>query len=394
MNPKSNPQPVPVTIITGFLGSGKTTLLNRILHAEHGLRVAVLVNDFGAINIDTQLVVGMEEDTISLANGCICCTIRDDFLKATLDLLRRPQPPEYIVVETSGVSDPLEVALTFRSTRRVRIDSILTVVDAEQTLGLDRRHEALSVHQIGMADIVILNKIDLVDGVQLQVAREYIRDIVPRARVIETTRADVPLALLLNVGRFEIERLAGRPPHDIHVHAEDEEHGHEHGHEDGDHHHHHTDHTLVFSTWSWRSTQPVSFRALQRMVDRLPETVYRAKGIFFLAGAPGQKGILQVVGKRASLTLSQDGWGDAAPHSQLVLIGAEGSIDGDNLNRRMEACLALNAPKSQWERITRAVTEWLRELSPQPESSPHDQPAKSDRPNAAATVVRQPGGSC
>ena len=379
-----------MTIITGFLGSGKTTLLNRILHAEHGLRVAVLVNDFGAINIDTQLVVGMEEDTISLANGCICCTIRDDFLKATLDLLRRPQPPEYIVVETSGVSDPLEVALTFRSTRRVRIDSILTMIDAEQTLGLDRRHEALSVHQIGMADIVILNKIDLVDGVQLQAAREYIRDIVPRARVIETTRADVPLALLLNVGRFEIERLASRPPHDIHVHAEDEEDGHE----DGEHHHHHTDHTLVFSTWSWRSAQPVSFRALQRMVDRLPETVYRAKGIFFLADAPGQKGILQVVGKRASLTLSQDGWEDAAPHSQLVVIGAEGSVDGDSLNRRMEACLAVNAPKSQWEHITRAVTEWLRELSPKPEKPCQDQRGKSERANAAATVVRQPGGSC
>ena len=390
MNPKSDRQPVPVTIITGFLGSGKTTLLNRILHAEHGLRVAVLVNDFGAINIDTQLVVGMEEDTISLANGCICCTIRDDFLKAALDLLRRPQPPEYIVVETSGVSDPLEVALTFRSTRRVRIDSILTMIDAEQVLGLDRRHEALSVHQIGMADIVILNKIDLVDGGQLQAARDYIRDIVPQARVIETTQADVPLALLLNVGRFEIERLAGRRPHDIHVHAENEEHGHE----DGDHHHHHTDHTLVFSTWSWRSSQPVSFRALQRMVDRLPETVYRAKGIFFLADAPGQKGILQVVGKRASLTLSQDGWEDAAPHSQLVVIGAEGAVDGDSLNRRMEACLAVNAPKSQWERITRAVTEWLRELSPKPENPCQDQPGKSERASAAATVVRQPGGSC
>jgi G3E family GTPase len=390
LNPKSDLKPVPVTIITGFLGSGKTTLLNRILHAEHGLRVAVLVNDFGAINIDTQLVVGMEEDTISLANGCICCTIRDDFLKATLDLLRRPQPPEYIVVETSGVSDPLEVALTFRSTRRVRIDSILTMIDAEQILGLDRRHEALSVHQIGMADIVILNKIDLVDGVQLQAARDYIRDIVPQARVIETTRADVPLALLLNVGRFEIERLASRRPHDIHVHAENEEHGHE----DGEHHHHHTDHTLVFSTWSWRSAQPVSFRALQRMVDRLPETVYRAKGIFFLADAPGQKGILQVVGKRASLTLSQDGWGDEAPHSQLVVIGAEGAVDGDSLNRRMEACLAVNAPKSQWERITRTVTEWLRELSLKPENPCQDQRGKSERANAAATVVRQPGGSC
>ena len=360
MNPKSDLQPIPVTIITGFLGSGKTTLLNRILHAEHGLRVAVLVNDFGAINIDTQLVVGMEEDTISLANGCICCTIRDDFLKATLDLLQRPQPPEYIVVETSGVSDPLEVALTFRSTRRVRIDSILTVMDAEQSLSLDRRHEALSVHQVGMADIVILNKVDLVNGVQLQSARDYIWDIVPQARIIETTQADVPLELLLNVGQFEIGRLASRQPHDIHVHAEDEEHGHE----DDEHHHQHTDHTLVFSTWSWRSSQPVSFRALQRMVNRLPETIYRAKGIFFLADAPGQKGIVQVVGRRASLTLTEDGWEDAAPHSQLVVIGAEGSVDGDDLNQRMETCLAVNAPKSEWGHVTRTVTEWLRQRLP------------------------------
>ena len=363
MNTKSDLQPIPVTIITGFLGSGKTTLLNRVLHAEHGLRVAVLVNDFGAINIDTQLVVGMEEDTISLANGCICCTIRGDFLKATRDLLQRPQPPEYILVETSGVSDPLEVALTFRAIQRVQIDSILTVMDAEQILGLDKRHEALSIHQVGMADIVILNKVDLVDEVQLQSVRDYIRRIVPQTRVIETIQADVPLELLLNVGQFEIERLTSRQPHDIHVHAEDEEHEHE-DNEHHEHHHQHTDHTLVFSTWSWRSSQPVSFRALQRMVDRLPETIYRAKGIFFLADAPGKRGILQVVGRRASLTLTQDGWENASPHSQLVVIGAAGSVDGDSLNLRMEACLAVNAPKSEWENVTRTVIEWLRQRLP------------------------------
>ncbi|MYC24091.1 MAG: GTP-binding protein [Caldilineaceae bacterium SB0662_bin_25] len=360
MNPISDLQPIPVTIITGFLGSGKTTLLNRILHAEHGLRVAVLVNDFGAINIDTQLVVGMEEDTISLANGCICCTIRGDFLKATRDLIQRPQPPEYILVETSGVSDPLEVAQTFRAIQRVQIDSILTVMDAEQILSLDKRHEVLSIHQIGMADIVILNKIDLVNEVQLQSVRDFIRQIVPQARIIETTHADVPLELLLNVGQFEIERLASRQPHDIHVHAEDEEHEHE----DSEHHHQHTDHTLVFSTWSWRSSQPVSFRALQRMVNRLPETIYRAKGIFFLDDAADQKGVLHVVGRRASLTLTQDGWENAAPHSQLVVIGAEGSVDGDDLNQRMESCLAVNAPKSEREYITRTVIEWLRHRLP------------------------------
>ena len=360
MNPKPDLQPVPVTIITGFLGSGKTTLLNRILHADHGLRVAVLVNDFGAINIDTQLVVGVEEDTINLANGCICCTIRGDLLKATLDLLQRPEPPEYILVETSGVSDPLEVALTFRAIQRVQIDSILTVMDAEQILSLDQRYAALAIYQVGMADIVILNKVDLVDGAQLQAVRDYIRRIVPQARIIETTHGDVPLEFMLNVGQFEIERLASRQPHDIHVHAE----GDEHGHEDNEHHHEHTDHTLVFSTWSWRSSQPVSFRALQRMVNRLPETIYRAKGIFFLADAPDRKGILQVVGRRASVTLAQDGWENTAPLSQIVVIGAAGSVDGDTLNQHMEACLAVNAPKSELEYITRTVIEWLRQRLP------------------------------
>jgi G3E family GTPase len=349
-----------VTIITGFLGSGKTTLLNRILHADHGLRVAVLVNDFGAINIDTQLVVGVEEDTISLANGCICCTIRGDLLKATVDLLQRPQPPEYILVETSGVSDPLEVALTFRAIQRVQIDSILTVMDAEQILSLDQRYAALAIYQVGMADIIILNKVDLVDEVQLQAVRDYIRRIVPQARILETMHGDVPLELILNVGQFEIERLASRQPQDIHVHEGD----HHHEHEDTEHLHHHTDHTLVFSTWSWRSSQPVSFRALKRMVNRLPETIYRAKGIFFLADAPDRKGILQVVGRHASVTLAQHGWENTAPHSQIVVIGAAGSVDGDELNQHMEACLAVNAPKSELEYITRPVIEWLRQWLP------------------------------
>jgi G3E family GTPase len=267
--------PVPLTIITGFLGSGKTTLLNRILHADHGLRVAVLVNDFGAINIDAQLIVGVEGETVSLSNGCICCTIRDDLINAVFDLLQRPEPPQYIIVETSGVSDPLEVALSFRTMRAVQIDSILTVLDAEQILLLDRRYAVLAMNQVGMADVVIVNKVDVVDEIQLQQVREYIRSIIPNSRIIETTHADVPLELLLNVGVFDLERFARRPPQDVHVYQEGKQ-------RDHDYHHEH-DHTLVFNTWSWRSDQPVSYRALRRMAQALPESIYRAKGIFFLA---------------------------------------------------------------------------------------------------------------
>lgn len=339
----------PLTIITGFLGAGKTTLLNRILHAEHGLRVAVLVNDFGAINIDSQLIVGVEGDTVSLSNGCICCTIRDDLLKAVFDLLQRTEPPEYIIVEASGVSDPLEVALSFRYMRGVFIDSIISVIDAEQILTLDPEYTVLAMNQIGMADLVLLNKVDLVTPDELEQARAYIRGIIRDSRIIETTNADVPLALLLNVGHFSLERLAQRQPQEVHVH------------EEADEDHAHTDHSLVFQTWSWNNSQPVSYKALKRMVDHLPPSIYRAKGVFFLADAPDQRAVLQVVGRRANLDAQAGGWADETPRSQFVVIGKAGEIDTQDLAHRMERCLAVNAPPSEITRITNTALAWLRQ---------------------------------
>lgn len=347
---------VPVTLLTGFLGSGKTTLLNHILHADHGLRVAVLVNDFGAVNIDTQLVVGVEGETISLSNGCICCSIRDDLRQATLDLFTRPEPPEYILIEASGVSDPGAVAMTFflspELVKRVRVDGILTVVDAEQVLSLKNgRYTLLAMDQVGVADVVILNKVDLVNEQQLQTVRGWIRKQAAKAHILETSYAQVPLELVLGVGRYEPERLQQRETQEIHVHEQGETHDHEHEH---DHEH---DHTLVFNTWSFREERPLSYKALRKAVDALPLTIYRAKGILYLADAPDRQGILQVVGKRARVTWGPP-WGNATPHTQLVVIGAPDGFDTHQLEHSFKACVVMNGDKPS---AVQTVLEWLRE---------------------------------
>lgn len=160
--------PIPVTILTGFLGAGKTTLLNRILNGDHGLRVAVLVNDFGSINIDAGLVVGVESDVISLANGCICCTMRDDLAEAVTSVIDRPERPEYILLEAGGVADPSGIAITFLDPNlreRVRLDSITCVVDADQVIAAPEQME-LKIRQVAFSDMVVLNKADLVDVAQ------------------------------------------------------------------------------------------------------------------------------------------------------------------------------------------------------------------------------------
>jgi G3E family GTPase len=355
-------QGLPVTIITGFLGSGKTTLLNHILTNQTGLKIAVLVNEFGEIGIDNELIVATEDNMVELSNGCICCTINEDLLNSVYSILERSEKIDYLVVETTGLADPLPVALTFLGTELrdlTRLDSIVTVVDAEN-FSVDLFNSEAAYNQIAYGDIILLNKSDLVEPSRLDALETRLHEIKKDPRILRTTQAKVPLPLILSVGFFESDQYFDaadeKEAHDrSHSHDHDHDHDHEdhaecdhdHGHcvhdhdhdHDHDHkHHHHSDHLAIdgFTSLSFQCDRPLSVRKFQYFLDnQLPESVFRAKGILWFDESD-RRHIFHLSGKR--FTMDDDRW-PYAPKNQLVLIGQ--NLDHDTLRSQLENCICL-----------------------------------------------------
>jgi G3E family GTPase len=344
---------IPVTVLTGYLGSGKTTLLNRILSENHGKRYAVIVNEFGEIGIDNDLIVESDEEIYEMNNGCVCCTVRGDLIRVVEGLMRRPGRFDAIVIETTGLADPVPVAQTFFMDDDVRsktkLDAVVALVDAKH-LPLRLKDSKEAEDQIAFADVVVLNKTDLVSPEELEKVEATIRAINPAARIQRTQRSGVALSEVLDRGAFDLSRALENDPHFLEAHDHDHDHecgpdcDHDHHHHDGHDHHHHDHasaiHDVTVKSVSLRGGEmdPKKFFPwIEKITQMEGPNILRLKGIIALKG-DDERYVLQGV----HMILEGDHqrpWKDGEKHeSRLVFIGRE--LDEDRLKKSFEACQA------------------------------------------------------
>ncbi|WP_029558036.1 GTP-binding protein [Xanthobacter sp. 91] len=295
---------IPVTVLTGYLGAGKTTLLNRILSQPHGKKFAVIVNEFGEIGIDNDLVVGADEEVFEMNNGCICCTVRGDLIRIIDGLLRRKGGFDGIIVETTGLADPAPVAQTFFVDEEVqaktKLDAVVTVADAKWLS--DRLKDAPEAkNQVAFADVILLNKTDLVTGAELDAVEARIRGINPYAKLYRTQKSEIDIAKVLNQGAFDLERVLELEPafleedeHHHHHHAHGEACGPDCGHDHHDHDHHHHGlkavHDEEIQSVSFSTDKPLDpdkfFPWVQNIVQVEGPNILRSKGILSFKDDP------------------------------------------------------------------------------------------------------------
>ncbi len=334
------PAPIPVTVVAGFLGAGKTTLLNHILTAEHGHRIGVLVNDFGSINIDAELVAEVNEGVVTLANGCICCSIRMDLINAVMQLVHRSDRPEHMVIESSGVADPAGIIKSFLDPSiwgTVQLDGVITVVDAKQLLALPEEMMKLARSQVAGGDLIILNKVDQVDAETLAQLNDWIDHVRPGVQVFEATYCRLPMEILLGTGSDR--RLTNPTPEvavDVHEITAQRN-------SDSRQNHDHTPHhDLQFDTWTFVSDVPLSMEWFQQILTHLPGMVFRAKGFVYAIEEPESRMVVQMVGRRATISPTRN-WGNDHPQTRLVFISRHGTVNYSAIETALRSCEVISS---------------------------------------------------
>jgi G3E family GTPase len=346
---------IPVTVLTGYLGAGKTTLLNRILSEEHGKKYAVIVNEFGEIGIDNDLVVGADEEVFEMNNGCICCTVRGDLMRILSDLMKKNGKFDAIIVETTGLADPAPVAQTFfvdeNVGKQTKLDAVVTVTDAKWLN--DRLKDAPEAkNQIAFADVILINKTDLVSAAELSEVEARIRGINPYAKLHRTQRAQIPLHEILERNAFDLDRILDFEPAflktDDHSHDHGHDHDHDHGHDhDHDHKHDHNGgglkhyHDEEMQSISLKTDKPLDadkfFPWVEDLVQVEGPNILRSKGILSFSGED-RRFVFQGVHMILDGDHQRPWKEDEKRESRIVFIGR--NLPEEKISEGFKSCIA------------------------------------------------------